>query len=82
MQAATNISQVDTFQDRRDLLFGVAYHVLGSAADAEDVVQESWLHWSRIGQTTVTDPTSFLIQFSTRLAIDRRLRSANSAPAI
>jgi RNA polymerase sigma-70 factor (ECF subfamily) len=71
MQAATNTSQVDTFQDRRDLLFGVAYRVLGSAVDAEDVVQESWLRWSRVDQTTVTDPTSFLMQVSTRLAIDR-----------
>jgi RNA polymerase sigma-70 factor, ECF subfamily len=71
MHAPTNTSQVDTFQDRRDLLFGVAYRVLGSAADAEDVVQEAWLRWSRVDQASVADPTSFLMQVSTRLAIDR-----------
>jgi RNA polymerase sigma-70 factor, ECF subfamily len=71
MHAPANTSHVDTFQDRRDLLFGVAYRVLGSAADAEDIVQESWLRWSRVDQDTVSDPTSFLMQISTRLAIDR-----------
>lgn len=81
MHAPTNTSQVDTFQDRRDLMFGVAYRVLGSAVDAEDVVQESWLRWSRVDQATVTDPTSFLMQVTTRLAIDRlrKLKASREA---
>lgn len=62
---------VDAFEDHRALLFGVAYRVLGSAVDAEDVVQEAWLRWSRVDHEKVADPGSFLMQVSTRLAIDR-----------
>ena len=39
----------DPFVAHRSLLFTVAYEMLGSAADAEDVVQETWLRWGRRG---------------------------------
>lgn len=66
------------FENNRDLLFGVAYRVLGSVADAEDVVQESWLRWNRVDTTQVADPRPYLVQVSTRLALDRLRRAKAS----
>jgi len=66
------------FENNRDLLFGVAYRVLGSVADAEDVVQESWLRWNRVDASQVADPRSYLVQVSTRLALDRLRRAKAS----
>jgi RNA polymerase sigma-70 factor (TIGR02957 family) len=65
------------FEDYRPLLTGVAYRVLGSMADAEDVVQETWLRWSDVDQDQVADPRAYLMTVTTRLAIDR-LRWARS----
>ncbi|MEU7695104.1 sigma-70 family RNA polymerase sigma factor [Microbispora sp. SCL1-1] len=62
---------VASFESSRDLLFGVAYRVLGSATDAEDIVQEAWLRWDRVDHSRVADPRSFLVQVTTRLALDR-----------
>ncbi|GAA4943670.1 RNA polymerase sigma-70 factor [Nonomuraea thailandensis] len=59
------------------MLVAVAYRILGSVADAEDVVQEAWLRWSGVDQTAVEDPKAFLITVTSRLAIDR-LRWAKS----
>jgi RNA polymerase sigma-70 factor (TIGR02957 family) len=55
----------------RRLLFTVAYEMLGSAADAEDVVQESWLKWSRVDHATVQDPRAYLVRIVTRASLDR-----------
>ena len=58
----------------RSLLFTVAYEMLGSAADAEDVVQESWLRWADLGganQAAVRDPRAYLIRVVTRQALNR-----------
>lgn len=65
----------ETFADHRGLLYAVAYRVLGSVAEAEDVVQDAWLRWSRVDPATVDDPEGYLVRVATRLAIDR-LRSA------
>ncbi|SEH02832.1 RNA polymerase sigma-70 factor, ECF subfamily [Nonomuraea solani] len=65
------------FEDYRSLLIGVAYRILGSVADAEDVVQEAWLRWSGVDETTVADTKAYLIRVTSRLAIDR-LRWARS----
>jgi RNA polymerase sigma-70 factor (ECF subfamily) len=62
------------FADNRDLLVGVAYRILGRMADAEDVVQEAWLRWSRADQAEIETPRAFLIRITTRLAIDRLRR--------
>ncbi|GAA2906131.1 RNA polymerase sigma-70 factor [Nonomuraea rubra] len=59
------------------MLVAVAYRILGSVADAEDVVQEAWLRWSRVDESDVEDPKAFLITVTSRLAIDR-LRWAKS----
>ncbi|WP_084963121.1 RNA polymerase sigma-70 factor [Thermoactinospora rubra] len=61
----------DVFQRHRDLLTGVAYRILGSMADAEDVVQEAWLRWSGVDQDKVEEPRAYLIRVVSRLAVDR-----------
>jgi RNA polymerase sigma-70 factor (TIGR02957 family) len=65
------------FQDHRNLLFSVAYRILGSAADAEDVVQDSWLKWSAADRSDVVQPKPYLVRIATNLALDR-LRSAQA----
>jgi len=64
----------DPFIANRGLLFTVAYEMLGSAADAEDVVQETWLRWDAIGddgREDVEHPRAFLVRMVTRKALDR-----------
>ncbi|SOD84399.1 RNA polymerase sigma-70 factor [Streptomyces sp. Ag109_G2-15] len=61
----------DPFVAHRGLLFTVAYEMLGSAADAEDVLQESWLRWADIDHTQVRDPRSYLVRTVTRQALNR-----------
>jgi RNA polymerase sigma-70 factor (ECF subfamily) len=58
------------FDQVRPRLFGIAYRMLGSVADAEDVVQDAWLRWHRTDQSTVQNPTAFLSTTTTRLAIN------------
>lgn len=59
--------------NHRNLLFTVAYEMLGSAADSEDVLQEVWLRWSGV-TTEVHDPRAYLVRITTRLALNQ-LRS-------
>ncbi len=59
------------FDRHRRLLFTVAYQMLGSVADAEDTVQDAWLRWSAADRDDVADPRAYLVQVTTRLAIDR-----------
>lgn len=61
----------DPFVDHRRLLFTVAYEMLGSAADAEDVVQETWLRWADVDQAEVRDPRAYLVRVVTRQALNR-----------
>jgi len=61
----------DPFVTHRGLLFTVAYEMLGSAADAEDVLQESWLRWADADRSQVRDPRSYLIRIVTRQALNR-----------
>jgi RNA polymerase sigma-70 factor (ECF subfamily) len=61
----------DAFARHRRLLFTVAYEMLGSAADAEDVVQETWLRWANVDQTEVRDPRAYLVRIATRQALNR-----------
>jgi RNA polymerase sigma-70 factor (ECF subfamily) len=65
------------FDRHRRLLFTVAYQMLGSVADAEDVVQDAWLRWSAADRGDVVDERAYLVQITTRLALDR-LRSARA----
>src|SRR6266702_5259172 len=69
----------EPFGTHRSLLFTVAYEMLGSAADAEDVVQETWLRWADIGDAAraeVRDPRAYLVRIVTRQALNR-LRSVS-----
>jgi RNA polymerase sigma-70 factor (TIGR02957 family) len=61
----------DPFVAHRSLLFTVAYEMLGSAADAEDVLQESWLRWADVDQSEVRDARAYLIRVVTRQALNR-----------
>ena len=69
----------DPFVTHRNLLFTVAYEMLGSVADAEDVVQETWLRWAGIddaARSGVCDPRAYLVRIVTRQALNR-LRSVS-----
>jgi len=61
----------DPFVTHRGLLFTVAYEMLGSASDAEDVVQETWLRWAGVDRTKVRDPRPYLVRILTRQALNR-----------
>jgi RNA polymerase sigma-70 factor (TIGR02957 family) len=63
--------QLAAFDQHRRLLFTVAYQMLGSVADAEDVVQDAWLRWSAADRANVADPKAFLVRTTSRLALDR-----------
>jgi RNA polymerase sigma-70 factor (ECF subfamily) len=60
----------DPFVAHRSLLFTVAYEMLGSAADAEDVLQESWLRWAAVDRGTVQEPRAYLVRIVTRQALN------------
>jgi RNA polymerase sigma-70 factor (TIGR02957 family) len=62
---------LEPFGRHRRLLFSVAYQMLGSVADAEDVVQDTWLRWSATDRGEVTDPRAYLVRITSRLALDR-----------
>jgi len=61
----------DPFVTHRSLLFTVAYEMLGSAADAEDVVQETWLRWAGVDRAEVREPRAYLVRIVTRQALNR-----------
>lgn len=58
------------FAALRGRLFGIAYRMLGSVAEAEDVVQDAWLRWQATDRAAVLDPAAFLVTTTTRLAIN------------
>lgn len=61
----------EAFLTHRNLLFTVAYEMLGSAADAEDVLQETWLRWAGVDLATVRDQRAYLVRITTRQALTR-----------
>ncbi|MFE1023152.1 RNA polymerase sigma-70 factor [Streptomyces sp. NPDC058818] len=61
----------ETFVAHRNLLFTVAYEMLGSAADAEDVLQETWLRWAGVDLDTVRERRAYLVRITTRQALNR-----------
>ncbi len=60
----------DDFLAARPQLFGIAYRVLGSAAEAEDVLQETWVRWQNTDRSVVKEPAAFLTTITARLAIN------------
>jgi RNA polymerase sigma-70 factor (ECF subfamily) len=71
------MGDLETFLGLRSSLFGVAYRMLGSATEAEDIVQEAYLRWSKRGRADIAAPSSYLTTIVTRLCIDQ-LRSART----
>jgi len=61
----------EEFVAHRNLLFTIAYELLGSAADAEDVLQETWLRWVGVDFETVREPRAYLIRITSRQALNR-----------
>ncbi|WP_084780864.1 RNA polymerase sigma-70 factor [Planobispora rosea] len=61
----------EAFLAHRNLLFTVAYEMLGSAADAEDVLQETWLRWAKVDLGQVRDWRAYLVRITTRRSLDR-----------
>jgi RNA polymerase sigma-70 factor (ECF subfamily) len=61
----------EVFLTHRNLLFTVAYEMLGSAADAEDVLQETWLRWAGVDLAIVREPRAYLVRITTRQALGR-----------
>jgi RNA polymerase sigma-70 factor (ECF subfamily) len=64
-------SATEAFVAHRNLLFTVAYEMLGSAADAEDVLQETWLRWAGVDLGTVQDQRAYLVRITARQALSR-----------
>ncbi|WP_280345810.1 RNA polymerase sigma-70 factor [Nocardia abscessus] len=71
MSSATSNPATDAFVAHRNLLFTVAYEMLGSAADAEDVLQETWLRWAQVEVDQVDDPRAYLVRITSRQALNR-----------
>jgi RNA polymerase sigma-70 factor, ECF subfamily len=67
---------VEVFEEHRGLLYGVAYRMLGSVDEAEDIVQETWLRWDRADRSQVTDPKAYLIRIASRASLDHLRRAA------
>ena len=61
----------EAFVEYRNLLFTIAYEMLGSAADAEDVLQETWLRWVRVDLDEVRDTRAYLVRMTTRQSLNR-----------
>ena len=68
---------IAVFDAHRRRLFGIAYRMLGTVSDAEDMVQETWIRWQNTDRATVREPAAFLATITTRLAINA-LQSAHS----
>jgi RNA polymerase sigma-70 factor (TIGR02957 family) len=70
MGPATHDQGLAAFAKVRPRLFGIAYRMLGSAADADDIVQDVWLRWQTTNRSVVQDPPAYLATTTTRLAIN------------
>lgn len=81
MHVSTDVMMDDAglsaFLSARPRLFGIAYRMLGSAAEAEDVVQDVWVRWQTADRSAVRNPLAFLVTATTRLAINV-IKSARS----
>ncbi|MET0214909.1 MAG: sigma factor, partial [Vicinamibacterales bacterium] len=69
------------FEGLRGRLFGLAYRMLGSRADAEDIVQEAYVRWHEVTKDRIDNPEAWLVTTTSRLAIDRlrRLKTEREA---
>ena len=63
--------RLELFERERPRLTGLAYRITASLADAEDVVQETWLRWSAVNQESIVNPAGWLTTVASRIALDR-----------
>lgn len=73
----TAAANSELFEQHRPFLQALAYRLLGEATEAEDIVQETWLRWSRAERSAITEPRAYLARIATRLCIDH-LKSARA----
>jgi RNA polymerase sigma-70 factor (ECF subfamily) len=71
------VTDEEAFEANRELLFAVAYRMLGTVADAEDAVQDAWLRWSAAPRPDVAQPRAYLVTTVTHIALNR-LQSARA----
>jgi RNA polymerase sigma-70 factor (ECF subfamily) len=71
------VSDAEVFEAHRDLMFAVAYRMLGAITDAEDAVQDAWLRWSAAPRPEVADPRAYLAKIVVNTALNR-LRSVRA----
>lgn len=72
----TNDEKAESFEKYRGRLFGIAYRMLGTRDDAEDILQEAYIRWHNTDQGGIENPEAWLVTVATRLSIDR-LRKAS-----
>jgi RNA polymerase sigma-70 factor (ECF subfamily) len=70
MDSYANDDGLSEFVNMRPRLFGIAYRMLGSSVEAEDIVQDAWMRWQSTDRSVVRDPPAFLVTTTTRLAIN------------
>ena len=74
-------TSAETFETLRGRLFGLAYRMLGSRAEAEDIVQEAYVRWHQADRAAIDSPEAWLVTVTTRLSLDRlrRLKTEREA---
>jgi RNA polymerase sigma-70 factor (ECF subfamily) len=77
MTARPDSTSSNAFEQHRPFLIRLAYRMLGSVSDAEDVVQDAWLRWHEAGQEDIINPRAYLARVVTRLCLDQ-MKSARS----
>lgn len=70
MSAADLAWATAQFQESRRRLFGIAYRMLGTVADAEDILQDVWIRWQGVRHDGIDEPAAFLATITTRLSIN------------
>jgi RNA polymerase sigma-70 factor (ECF subfamily) len=70
MSATQTIDPLAAFESERGRLFGIAYRMLSSVSEAEDVLQDAWIRWHAVDHADVESPAGFLVRMVTRLCID------------
>src|SRR5712692_10205743 len=63
-------SRLDVFHQHQGLLFSIAYRMLGSAADAEDMLQETFIRWQQTSEAEIQSPRAYLVTIISRLCIN------------
>jgi RNA polymerase sigma-70 factor (ECF subfamily) len=73
------VSHASVFSEYRPLLFTIAYEILGTVVDTEDVLQDSYLRWIEVDLSAINDPRGYLARIVARQALNR-LRTTRPAP--